>query len=205
MTKPQPRKTAPNKTAKGATQPKAKAMGQPDAQSSAEAAVGQPQEASVQLHIPASTEYVRVARLAVTGVASRMDFSYEEIEDIKLAVSEACNNAILHATPPPTAAALPSLPSVVITVTPYPDRIEISVADEGQVPVTTLQNAARKALDARIQSDPDSLAHLPESGFGLLLIQSLMDTVEHQADADSNTLIRMTKYLRGRGNVSATL
>ena len=45
-------------------------------------------------------EFVRVVRLAVMGVASRMPFSYDDIEDIKLAVSEACNNAILHARVP---------------------------------------------------------------------------------------------------------
>lgn len=54
----------------------------------------------IALQIPSDAEYVRVVRLAVIGVASRMAFSYDDIEDIKLAVSEACNNAILHAQIP---------------------------------------------------------------------------------------------------------
>jgi anti-sigma regulatory factor (Ser/Thr protein kinase) len=56
---------------------------------------GQPLE----LTFPAQSEWVSVVRLATAGVASRMGFSYDEVEDIKLAIAEACNNAILHAHP----------------------------------------------------------------------------------------------------------
>lgn len=48
----------------------------------------------VSLTIPNRPEYVRVVRLALSGVASRMMFSYDDIEDIKLAVAEGCNTVI---------------------------------------------------------------------------------------------------------------
>ena len=51
----------------------------------------------VELSIPSISEYVGVARLAVAGVASRLKFTHEEIEDIKIAVSEACTNAVQYA------------------------------------------------------------------------------------------------------------
>src|ERR1700693_1912257 len=51
-------------------------------------------EAVVELRIPAKPEYVGVARLAILGVASRMRFSYDEVEDIRLAVGEACTTAV---------------------------------------------------------------------------------------------------------------
>src|SRR5437660_10785499 len=54
-------------------------------------------EAVVELKIPAKPEYVGVARLAILGVASRMRFSYDEVEDIRLAVGEACTTAIERA------------------------------------------------------------------------------------------------------------
>ena len=53
----------------------------------------------VRLEIPAVAEWVAVARLAVAAVASRQRFSVDEIEDIKLAVAEACTNAIQHGPP----------------------------------------------------------------------------------------------------------
>src|SRR6266849_1090123 len=55
-------------------------------------------EAVVELTIPGKPEYVGVARLAILGVASRMRFSYDEVEDIRLAVGEACTTAIERAT-----------------------------------------------------------------------------------------------------------
>jgi serine/threonine-protein kinase RsbW len=48
----------------------------------------------VKLVIPCLAEYVGVARLAVLGVANRLSFTYDEVEDIRLAVGEACTHAI---------------------------------------------------------------------------------------------------------------
>ncbi len=54
---------------------------------------------SVELVIPGRPEYVVVVRLAVAGIAGRMSFSYEDIEDLKLSVGEACTSAILSGSP----------------------------------------------------------------------------------------------------------
>src|SRR5436309_10003714 len=51
-------------------------------------------DACVELSIPGRPEYVGVARLAILGVASRMRFSYDEVEDIRLAVGEACTSVL---------------------------------------------------------------------------------------------------------------
>ena len=48
----------------------------------------------VELILPCRPEYVGVARLAVLGIASRMPFSYDEVEDVRLAVGEACTHAL---------------------------------------------------------------------------------------------------------------
>lgn len=50
---------------------------------------------SVDITIPASAEYVSVVRLTASGVANRMGFDIEQIEDIKVAVAEVCNRAVL--------------------------------------------------------------------------------------------------------------
>jgi serine/threonine-protein kinase RsbW len=49
---------------------------------------------SIDVIIPARPEYVAVVRLAAAGVAGRTALSYDDIEDIKVAVGEACNAAI---------------------------------------------------------------------------------------------------------------
>ncbi len=52
---------------------------------------------TVELRIPREPEWVAVARLAVAGVANRLRFSVEDIEDIKLAIAEACTTCIQDA------------------------------------------------------------------------------------------------------------
>lgn len=51
----------------------------------------------IEVKIPAKPEFVGVIRLTLSGIASRMGFAYEEIEDLKIATSEACTNAVQHA------------------------------------------------------------------------------------------------------------
>jgi len=46
---------------------------------------------NVTLLLPAKSEFVSTARLTASSVASRIGFNIDEIEDIKVAVSEVCN------------------------------------------------------------------------------------------------------------------
>jgi len=45
----------------------------------------------IRLAMPASPEFVRLARLTAAGVASRVRFTYDEVEDLRIAVGEACS------------------------------------------------------------------------------------------------------------------
>ena len=44
----------------------------------------------IELKIPGSAEYLRLARLAVADAGSRVGFSFEEIDDLRIAVDELC-------------------------------------------------------------------------------------------------------------------
>lgn len=50
----------------------------------------------IEMRIPANSEYVGVIRLTLSGIANRMGFSYDDIEDLKIAVSEVVNNAVQY-------------------------------------------------------------------------------------------------------------
>lgn len=44
----------------------------------------------VRLAVPALPEYVRLARLTAAGLASRLGFTFDEVEDLRIAVDELC-------------------------------------------------------------------------------------------------------------------
>ena len=130
----------------------------------------------VELRIPGRAEFVAVARLTAAAIASRMEFSYEAIDDIKLAVGEACANAIEHACPEGEGGEI---------------RLSFSLEREGVV--IEIRDAGPgfdpSALEAEWGEGP------PERGLGLLLIRSVMDKVEVVSQPNSETRVTMTKYL----------
>lgn len=44
----------------------------------------------IELNIPAKPEYMMVVRLTASAIACRVDFCIDDIEDLKVAVAEAC-------------------------------------------------------------------------------------------------------------------
>jgi serine/threonine-protein kinase RsbW len=44
----------------------------------------------VRLAVPATPEFLRLARVTASGLASRLGFTYDEVEDLRLAIDELC-------------------------------------------------------------------------------------------------------------------
>ena len=141
--------------------------------------------ARIELSIPAQSEWVRVARLTVAGVAARQGFSIQAVEDLKVAVSEAINNAIQHGS-----SSDGSDPVVCIALEPRSEGLWIVVTDGGRL-------EHELSLD-KAPLNPVSDSDLPEGGMGLLLIRSLMDRVELEGGADADTSLKMWKALPKR-------
>ena len=52
----------------------------------------------VVLVVPAQPEMWAVVRMTASSIAARLDFSFEEIEDLRLAVTELCTSCAIGAT-----------------------------------------------------------------------------------------------------------
>ena len=138
--------------------------------------VADAQGETVQLSIPCRAEYVGVARLAVLGIASRMPFSYDEVEDVRLAVGEACTHAIERA------GTLAATIRIVSVVTAQALTIEVSddvAADEAAAPTEEAQLLAEAGVD--------------EQGLGALLMEILVDEVKIES-TPGGTRVLLTKY-----------
>ena len=49
-----------------------------------------PDKADISLRVPADSAYVSVLRTMTAGLAARLDFTVDDIEDLRIAVGEAC-------------------------------------------------------------------------------------------------------------------
>lgn len=125
----------------------------------------------VELRIPSKAEWVAVARLAVAAVANRLNFSIEDIEDVKLAVAEACTNCIQHAE---------GSDQIQITCETGPEGLTVRVRDFGQ-------GGRPEGMRSQRADEPTV------GGLGVFLIRSLMDSVEYDVHPERGTNLVMTK------------
>lgn len=136
---------------------------------------------TVTLTIPAKADCIDVARLALYGVATRMGYPYEEIEDMKVAVSEACNNVVLHGYGE-------EIGRIELKFDMLDDRLRISVIDDGGGVPSDLRVPRQSPLLG------GELSEVDEGGLGIFLMQALMDEMEVNL-RQAGTEIVMTKYL----------
>jgi len=139
------------------------------------------QPMKMSMKIPCSSEFVGIVRLAVSGAASLMNYSIEEIEDIKISVSEACTNAIQHAygdNPDPTKE------FIDITIIQHATKLEINIKDYGKGFDTTVLGTEEQKIKSH-----EKLG----LGLGLTFIKSLMDETELTSIPGEGTTIHMTK------------
>ena len=57
------------------------------------------QRADVELRLPADSAYVSVLRTTTASLAARLDFTIDDIEDLRIAVGEACAMVLPEADP----------------------------------------------------------------------------------------------------------
>ena len=124
-----------------------------------------------------AAEYMSVVRLTTSAVTSKVGFDIEEIDDVKVAIGEACNNIIKHGL-------VEGKGCFNIEYSIYEDKLIISVKDEGCGFDTS------EIKEPRIDGNVDKI---DESGLGIFIIKSLMDEVVINSDEEHGTEIIMTK------------
>jgi len=132
----------------------------------------------IELKIPAKTEYMLVVRLSVTGIGQRMEFSVDEIEDLKIAVGEACINSVRHGYEKED-----SNKFIYITFSIQPTKLEIVIKDDGRgFDITPIDEYLEKVDDAKIKG----------IGMGIYLMKTLMDEVKF-ISYPNGTEVRLVK------------
>lgn len=120
----------------------------------------------MELTLPARAENIAIIRHAFGALGEAFDVDAQTLSDIRLAVTEACTNVVVHAYPDGRAGPME------VRATLVEGGLAVVVRDEGH----------------GIAPRPDS----PGLGLGLPLIASLAETVELGRDADERTEVRMT-------------
>ncbi|MGW2961177.1 ATP-binding protein [Streptomyces sp. NPDC001220] len=132
--------------------------------------------ATVELRFSALPEHVRTARLVAAAVARRAGVDEAVLDEVRLAVGEACSRAVgLHQ-------------SAGIT---EPVRVAL-IEDEKQFSIEVGDEAPRSVpVDRATGAAPDADVEAEEDEMGLAVISGLVDDVEVTA-GEHGGLIRMT-------------
>ena len=120
----------------------------------------------LEISLPARAENVAVIRHVLGGIGDALALHPETVADLKLAVSEACANAVIHAY------AEDEVGLLDIELSASGEKIEIVVRDHG------------RGMTPRADS--------PGLGVGLPLMASLAQSLELTNRTDGGTEIRMS-------------
>lgn len=125
-------------------------------------------EPDLRLVLPSAAENVALVRRALSGVVDVLDLGDDSLLDINAAVSEACNNVVVHAYE-----GMEGLMDIYVCI--QPSELEVIVSDDG---VGIRPNVPEPDLEVQ--------------GLGLSLIHALTDRVEFLGGMGEGTKVRMS-------------
>jgi anti-sigma regulatory factor (Ser/Thr protein kinase) len=135
--------------------------------------------AHVELTLSALPAHVRTARLVVVAAARRAGVEDELVDEIRLAVGEACSRAVgLHR------AHAPGSP-VRVVVADDATGLTITVTDEGPAAEPTSGDLAEDILESAANDDVDDVV---DPDVSLAVLSGLVDDCEVDAGSDGTTV-----------------
>jgi stage II sporulation protein AB (anti-sigma F factor) len=129
------------------------------------------------LSIPANVAF---ARVAVAAFASQLDFTLADLEEIKVAVSEAVGNSIIHGYEHEPDRFVRVYAALTL------DTLEIRVEDEGKGIIDI-----DRALQPAFSTDAERL------GLGFVFMQSFMENFRVESTPGRGTTVIMSKSTGG--------
>lgn len=129
------------------------------------------------LSIPANVAF---ARVAVAAFASQLDFTLEDLEEIKTAVSEAVSNSIIHGYEHEPDRLVRVYAALTL------DTLEIRVEDDGKGIIDI-----DRALQPAFSTDAERL------GLGFVFMQSFMENFRVESTPGRGTTVIMSKSTGG--------
>lgn len=125
-------------------------------------------------------ENVGLSRVAVASFAANIDLTLNDMEEMKVATSEAVSNCIIHGYNNQP------IGKVWISVAQFENKLEIVVKDEG-VGIEDIE----QAMEPAFSTDPERM------GLGFVFMKSFMDEVLVQSEVGKGTLVKLVKNLAG--------
>jgi len=128
------------------------------------------------LEFSSRPENVAFARVAVAAFVSQLDFTLSDIEEIKVAVSEAVTNAIIHGYDNNSDC------MVRLEIKIVEEFMEMEIIDTGKGIVDIA-----KALESTYSTDPERM------GLGFAFMQSFMENLEVSSSPGKGTRVKMSR------------
>ena len=136
----------------------------------------------IKMEFPSLPSNVGLARVAVASFASQLDFNLSELEEIRVAISEAVSNCVIHAYPD-------EIGAIELTASINEDALEILVNDFG-----------KGIEDIDLARTPAYSSNPERMGLGLVFMESFMDYMEITSKIDQGTKISMKKRPENKNN-----
>ncbi len=133
-------------------------------------------ENMVEMRFPSKAANIGFARTAVALFASQLEFTLDELDEIKIAVSEAVSNAVIHGYKGTEG-------EITVICRLTGNRLEVTVKDEGRG-ISNVQ----QALEPAFTTEPEE-----RMGLGLVFVREYMDELVIDSEPGKGTCVFMAK------------
>jgi len=130
----------------------------------------------LKIEFPSLPQNVGLARVIAAAFATQLEFTLAEIEEIRVAISEAVSNCVIHAYPD-------KIGIIKMELTIDSDDLVVKVTDTG-IGIADIEQAKQ----ATFSTNPERM------GLGLVFIESFMNDLQIISGPSEGTTVVMKKH-----------